>query len=434
MCSCNSPGGSSANDMLRLLLAKDFRRTFRNPWPWLLNLALPLAITAVIGLAFGGKGPSGGGDLPRVKIAVVDEDRSFIGSLVRSGLNQGEAAERLDPIFVGRAEALEKLRGNEISTVVAIPAGFTSQYLGGESGLKLEVIKNPSQAFMPAIIEELVAVAVTGLNGISRNFTAEFPALRAVFTSDWDLEDLGGAMSKIGERAKSARTMLDPPLVSYEKSVAASKTEGKGFLFSVFGYILPGMASAFLLFIADQAMRDFHREARMKTLDRQRIVGASAFQFIVGKTLFTALSVALAGAILFAGGSAIFGIEWGRPGLLALVVVCYALFAAGLMAALSAMAPTERRADALNSMLIFSMAFLGGSYLPADNLPAFMRERISPLMPNYWMIEAARALQDAGGNYLPPLLAVAKLAAVGIALAVAAGFILERRLTAGTRA
>ena len=40
--------------MLPILLAKDLRRAWRNPLPWLINLIVPLAMTALIGLVFGG--------------------------------------------------------------------------------------------------------------------------------------------------------------------------------------------------------------------------------------------------------------------------------------------------------------------------------------------------------------------------------------------
>lgn len=418
--------------MLALLIAKDLRRTFRNPWPWILNLALPIAITAVIGFAFGGSRKDS--EAARIKLAIVDEDQAFLGEALRYGLNQGQGGERLDPIFVNRDEALRVLRENQISAIVVIPTNFTSKYLGGESGLKLEVIKNPAQVFMPAIIEELMGVAVTGLNAISRNLNSEFPKLRAASTNEWGLAEFVDLAEAVGDRLRAAQAQLNPPLVTYEKEITKRKETKRNIIFSVFGYILPGMASAFLLFMADQSMRDFHREVRMKTLDRLRTVGSGAGLFIAGKIIFTAVTVMIAAIILFSAGSFIFGIDWGRPWLLALACAGYSLFAAGWMAILSAMAPSERRVEALNSMLIFAVAFMGGSYLPADNFPKFMRENITPWMPNYWLIETARTLQDVDANYFPPLMAVAKLTAIGVALGIISAFVIERRLTSGSRA
>lgn len=425
--------------MIALLIRKDFVRTFRNPWPWLLNLALPMAITALIGLAFGPRGERAGGNgnggngMAHLKVAVVDEDQSFLSRGLRSALTQEKVAQYIDPMFVARPEALRILRENQISAILVIPTNFTSKYLLGESGLKLEVIKNPAQSFMPAIVEELAATAVTALNAVSRNLNSEFPKLRSTLTNEWDLDQLAEAIRPISERVKGAKAYLDPPLVGYQKEVTEKKNDKKSVVFSVFGYILPGMASAFLLFIADQQMRDVLREVRMKTLDRQRTVGSGVGYFITAKIIFTALSVQLAAAILFGAGTIIFGINWGRPGLLALACVGYSIFAAGLLAAIGALSPSERRTDSINSMIIFTIAFLGGSYLPADNFPAFLRDHLTKWMPNYWLIETARALQNADANYLPPLLVVAKLAAVGALLGIGAAFLTERKLTAGAR-
>src|SRR5438477_12979606 len=119
MCFCNSLAGTSGNEMKRLgiLIAKDFRRTLRNPWPWLLNLGLPLAITAIIGFAFGPRGDDDSIQIARIKVAVVDEDQSILSGAFRSLLTQDKSIEHLDPIFVRRAEALRILRDDQISAI-----------------------------------------------------------------------------------------------------------------------------------------------------------------------------------------------------------------------------------------------------------------------------------------------------------------------------
>jgi len=72
--------------MLQVLLLKDLRRARRNPLPWLINLIVPLVMTALIGLVFGGN--SEGGALGRIRFALVDEDQSRLSDFLRGAANQ----------------------------------------------------------------------------------------------------------------------------------------------------------------------------------------------------------------------------------------------------------------------------------------------------------------------------------------------------------
>ena len=119
---------------------------------------------------------------------------------------------------------------------------------------------------------------------------------------------------------------------------------------------------------------------------------------------------------------------------MALVCLGYAVFAAGFLSMLVAIAPSEKRSETINTMILFIFAFAGGSYFPARQLPAFMREHICPLIPNYWFIEALHDLQSPGAASLASVFVVAKLAGAGAILAVIASILLQRRLTQGTRA
>jgi ABC-type multidrug transport system permease subunit len=417
--------------MLRLLLAKDLRRVLRNPWPWVLNLSLPLAITALFGLVFGGGGKDA--SIARIKVAVVDEDQSVLGSLFKSALSQGEAAKRFDVIHPSREGALQLIRDNKLSAVFVVPANFTEHFLSGDKPIELEVIKNPAERFYPAIVEELAAVAVTGLNAIHRNFNSEFPKIRAALTNEFDFHAIGEIATHLGNRIKSGRDYLDPPLVQYSKAQIAEEKKDESPGISVFAYILAGMSSAFLLFLADHSMRDVYTEMRLRTMDRLRSIQHSFGTFIAGKVIFAAVSVIIGSGILFGAGALVFQITWRSPGMLALACLGYSFFAGGFMALLVSVIRTERQAETINNMILFTVAIAGGSYFPADQMPAFMREHICPLFPNYWFIEAVRALQK-GSGFQGPLLTVLGLAVAGIIMAALAGFMLQRRLTAGARA
>lgn len=417
--------------MLGVLIAKDLRRVRRNPWPWVLNLCLPIAITALFGLAFGGGGKDGP-EIARIKVAVVDEDQNLLGGVLRSALSQGEAARRFEVSHPARQEAAALLKESRLSAAVIIPTNFTTGFLLGETNLALEVLKNPAERFYPAIVEELAAVAVTGLNAVHRNLNSEFPRIKAALTNEFDLEVIGTLAKEIGNRLKSSGDYLKPPLVQYESATVEREKKEEGPGMSVFAYILPGMASAFLLFLADHSMRDVHRETRGRTFDRIRTVSTTVGSFVASKVVFSGLSVVLGSAILFGAGAWMFGIEWRQPGLLAVVCLGYAVFAAGLMSMLVALITNERKAETINNMIFFGMAFAGGSYFPAEQMPQAMRENICPLMPNFWFIEAVREMQRGGANWTP-IWTVFGLAAGGLILAIVAGAILQRRLTAGNR-
>ena len=159
--------------MLRVLLAKDLRRAWRNPLPWLINLIVPLAMTALLGMVFGGNSDSGA--LGRIRFAVVDEDKSVLSDFLRGAANQREGGKYLEPVFLDRTNALKLVNENKISAVLIIETNFMRNYLTGRQPVRLELIKNPAESIHPAVLEELLGAVVTALNAVSRNFNSEFP-------------------------------------------------------------------------------------------------------------------------------------------------------------------------------------------------------------------------------------------------------------------
>ncbi len=430
--------------MLRALLAKDLRRARRNPLPWLLNLALPILITAVVGLVFG-SGSGNDNSLGRIKFAVVDEDKSPLADFLRGAVNQGKAAQFLEPVFLEREAAEQQLRDDKLSAILVLPTGFTSNYLTGLKA-ELELVKNPAEQIHPAVLEELLGVVVSALNAISRNFNSEFPAWRDALAGEPDYHEIARLIDQTGNKIHAARKYLIPPLVGYTNiaevaesvagdatNAAASatgseqKSEQKS---NLFAYLLAGMAGMFLLLLANQAMNDLHRELEKRTFERYTTLHERLFPFVGAKALFTIVIVSIGAAIILGGGQLLFHFRWPRPLAMSLLTMAYVCFAAGLMAVTVAIMPDERRANALNNIMtmIFSMA--GGCMFPTEQLPAFMREHISPLLPTFWFANTARELWWSDASWYIPAAKLAGLGALGIALAA---FLFKRRFEKGVR-
>lgn len=433
--------------MWRTLLAKDLRRAWRNPWPWMLNLALPLAITAVVGMVFGG-----GGDenrLGRIKFAIVDEDHGLFARMLRGASGQEKTAQYFDPVSLERAEALQELNDGKLSAALVIPPHFTSNYLTGRK-VGWELVKNPAEQIHPAVLEELLGVATTGLNALSRNFTSEFPAWRRVAEDKADYHDVARLIEASGDRLQACKKYLFPPLIGYtnvsegdqdEAAAATSATDGParaGMVkkaapaakFNLFGYLLPGMAGLFLLLLANQGVRDLHEELERRTLERYNTIREGLTAFVGSKALFAVVIVAIGAAILLGGGAAMFRIDWPRPWELAGLTLAYAAFAVGLMSVMVAITPDERRANAFNSVVSMTLGAAGGCMFPPDQMPAAMREHLMVYLPTYWYATTARNLWWGEAGWIIESI---KLLAVGAVCLGVSAWLFRRRFREGIK-
>ncbi len=425
--------------MLRVLLAKDLRRALRNPLPWLINLIVPLAMTTLVGLIFGGHSDSGA--LGRIRFAVVDEDKTPLSDFLRGAANQREGGKYLEPVFMEREEALREINANKISAVLIIPTNFMRDYLTAREAVSLELIKNPAESVHPAVLEELLGAVVTALNAVSRNFNSEFPEWRAVLEGREDYHKVSALIERAGDKFKTAKKYIYPPLVSYEKeapadeskSSAAAKAGGAkgGDADGVFAYLLIGFSGMFLLFIAGSAMSDLYRELRQHTFERYQTLRDSLVPFLAGKAVFGVVMLLLCSGIMLGGGGLIFGIHWQQPLALLTLTVGYTCFMAALFAVFVALMPDERHAAVLNNLAAMGMGLAGGVF-PPQQLPAFLREHITPYLPSYWFVATARNLQDGGTGVAWGWVAL-KLAALGVVLIVLAAILFRRRFQSGLR-
>jgi ABC-type multidrug transport system permease subunit len=439
---------------LGVLLLKDFRRAWRNPVGWLVFLAIPLVITALIGMVFGPKSSDTG--LGRIKFALVDEDNSTLTRLLRGAISQGKGGEHLDPVFLGRAEALRQIQDDKLSAMMVIPAGFTRAYLRATNVVSLELVKNPAQSIYPAVLEELLGAVVTALDALKRNLSSELPDWQAVLDGEGDYHQVSGLIVRAGDKLKAARKTLFPPLITYtnqtetsnltgpaeaaaagagptpgKKTSAAGGAARKAPAFNIFGYLLPGLVAMFLLFLAENASRDIHREMEQRTLQRFRTLHHQLYQFVASKVVFCLMFLMLGSAVMLVGGGLIFRIDWRNPLAIILLTASYCMFASGLMTMLPALLGDHRSAQALANVVAMFLGMIGGSTIPAQQLPAILRDHISPLLPNYWYTEAVRtvAFDSHPGGWI---IVVLKMAIMGALLMLLAAWMLRRGLERGT--
>jgi ABC-type multidrug transport system permease subunit len=425
--------------LLVALLWKDLRRAWRNPVGWMVFLAIPLVVTALIGMVFGPKSNSNA--LGRIRFAIVDEDDSFVSHFLRGGMNQGQGGQYLDPIFLDRTNALAEVQKDKLSALLVIPAGFTHAYLNSTNAVTLELIKNPAQSIHPAVLEELLGVVVTALDAIKQNVGPELPEWESAFKGDQDYHRVADLILKSGDKIEATKKLLFPPRVSYTRpsesgeghaetrtsNAAENPKPSLAPAFNIFEYLLPGMVSMFLLFLGENASRDVRREMQQRTLQRFRSLHPRLYLFVASKVVFCFVFLLLGSAVMLVGGGLIFGIHWREPLAIVGLTASYCGFASGLMMLVPALLGDHQSSQALSNVIAMGMGLVGGSMFPPQQLPAFLRDHVTRFMPTYWYTETARAV--AFDSVPAQWSAVAaRLLAAGAVLMVLSALMLRRNL------
>ena len=127
--------------------------------------------------------------------------------------------------------------------------------------------------------------------------------------------------------------------------------------------------------------------------------------------------------------SLLFDARWGHPaGVIALVLATVAAIG-GVSLLVATLAGSERRADALTSIVGLTFALLGGNFISPESAPPLLRD-LSLATPNGW---ALRGFTDLGTGVATAgriATTVAVLMAIGAAFGLA-GFAAGRRVARG---
>ena len=284
-------------------------------------------------------------------------------------------------------------------------------------------------------MEEFLGVVVEGMNVVSRNLDEEIPEIiELVETEEFpDMIGLAAILVNLGVKFKKAENYIFPPLITFSETSKAKEVKNEEPNFNIFALLLPMLSSVFILYLADGAIRDLYKELNDKTLARMKTVQNRVFPIVLSKVVLAVGVGLIGGMILLIGGGLAFQIQWRTPIQLIVLVIAYSVCGAGFLAILVGLFKTEKRAETFSSIVILCIAFLGGGFIDVNSMPDFIKDQISPWMPNYWFIQSVRALQFDRGAAVWSYEAIKMFALGGIFLAIGARWI-TRNLEKGGKA
>ncbi len=412
-----------------LLIKKDFRRKWKNPYVIAGFMLIPLLFTLIFGVVFGTSEET---QLPRIKVLVVDQDKGLISKFMQSALTQGELKEMMQIELVDmEKDARKRLNEGKASALLLIPEKF-SRNVFDRNPTELRLVKNPAEQFLPQIAEEITDTAALLLDALFSVFGDEIGTIRD-FSNNTIITDkaVSDISIKVKNRIEGIAKYVFPPVIKLkQETIKIKKKDGKANAsLSIQSYILPAITIMFLLFIVNIVFEDLLRERESGTLLRMMASPMNLREFIWSKMLTAALLGMFCTLFLIGLGAVVFNINWGPPLLVFLIVLALNILISGFISVFYTFIRTENQAGSIISSVVIVMSLLGGSMIPVSNFPAPL-QMLSRFTVNYWGIQAFFSSMTGASlwNLLPVL---AGMTAIGLVLSIISSLILKNNLLRG---
>jgi ABC-2 type transport system permease protein len=195
--------------------------------------------------------------------------------------------------------------------------------------------------------------------------------------------------------------------------------------------LLPGAMYFWVLFIGQWPLQEVLHEQDSQILPRILSCPVTPGQYVLSKLLRCFVLCSLAVILLLVASALLFGVKWGNPLKLAVVVAVWAGSMTGLLALIFSLSRTKEQANVLSPLVLLTLAMLGGSMFPYENLPHFLQV-LGLYSPNRWAVLGLQAVARAKpmAEVLWPLAGLAAMGALGTLLGL---FLFTRQLAAGGR-
>jgi ABC-2 type transport system permease protein len=381
-----APAGTRLWRTAFLVAGKDLRQRLRDRSALVIAFVAPFVLASIIGLAFGGD------QAFRATYAVADADRGPLAAGFTDGVLASPGLRDLVTVRqVDAAEARALVDRGDADAAFLLPAGFSaSVQRGGAATITvLESGENP--------------IAGQVARSLAEAYAAELAATQlAVRTA---LEAAGQPPTeagRLGERA--AATPLPVRLV---------EGQAGGRTVEAANYFGPSMAIFFLFFTVSFGARSILAERRQGTMRRLLASAASPGGVLAGKALAAFALGTASVLVMWLATTLVFGADWGDPVAVVALTVSSVLSAIGITALVVTLAKTDEQAEGYSSLVVFTLALLGGNFVYLAQLPELL-QRVSLLTPNGWALRGFVDLVADGGGLATVAAPVAVTLGVGL--------------------
>lgn len=409
---------------LFLIGLKDLRLAFRDKAALILMLLAPFLLTLGLGAVTGRFSGRSNNGISHIPVILINQDQEALGNALVDTFQSKDLDVLIDAtVSTDPAEAYKRVDENRAFAVILIPAGFTASIIPpqGQATLGLakqvELYTNPtaptSVGVVKAILDEFISQLEVG------RAAAEVTVSQLISS--------GRLSPEQAQQVGMAAGMQQADASGWNTSILLNNVTPAGtpVKFDILAILAPSMAMMFLMYAVTNGGRTLLAERNLGTLPRLLVSPTTSTQVLGGKMIGIFLTGVAQMLVLIAGTTLLFGLQWGSPGAVLVLVLLAVFGAVGWGLILTALARTPGQVGAIGSAMMLVFGILGGGFVDTSIMPAWFRA-ITKISPNAWGMEGFTTLALGGGlhDILTPLLA---LFAMGLILFVIAVVLFSRR-------
>ena len=342
-----------------------WQRLLRRPGSVFIWMALPFVFMTLYSLVFGRDDDA----LPKIGLAVVDQDSSLVSGLAIGSLEQGPVGDMITLHPVSDIGVVEELFKEETaSAALILPPDFGEKFLRNEPDT-LRLLRNPRHTIGPQIAEGIVGSLVTIGNGLASRFGAPLRDARELAgRSEWPSNDEVGDISRqFFMAAQSAQGLSSLRSIDV---VVVDENEKEEQNFSMAAMFFPGLVMFGLLSLSLHVEHRFMLDRTQNVTDRIITSPVSPLRVAIEQRVFALSFLFLIGMASILVAAAVWRMPLVGIGTASVILLGLAMFIAGWNGSIFAMSNSNRAASAIASTAMVFLSILGGGFFPAEFMPA----------------------------------------------------------------
>ncbi len=305
---------------------KDLTRSFRSVFAVLFMFVIPLVVTGMFYVMFGGMGSSGGSfNLPQTRVVIAnldvggtgfdtamaqfpaDANIHSLGDMVDYVLQDKNFASLMQVTLADSAEAARSaVDSQEAGVAIIIPADFSAQFSNLDGQAVLELYQDPTLTLGPAIVRSV-------LNQFMDNLSGTKIAVN-VATSQTGTSDPAFIGQVVQTYLSASSAWRDPAALLEVHAPAEGGTAEIPLMVRIIGPILGGMMIFYAFYTGTATAETLLQEDEIGTLPRLFTTPTPQSAILGGKLLAVLLTVTVQVIVLLLAGVLIFHINWGALG------------------------------------------------------------------------------------------------------------------------